>query len=561
MVLLKITKLISDAPELTKIKAKKLLKENSIGKITYRKNLLQARTEDGMDYIQKILLEDQEVKNYSCSCNREEILCPHLLALLIKWAEKPVKEVTVDKTPKATLKNTKSNLKEILDGADKEELIEFILSLRSYYKDIPVIIRKSFLSSTDEEFIRETREELLSLYHSLKPTSSKEAFSRYFNRILSAHEEARHEAKERNYLRATLLYLLLFEMVSLPSIGMESFLFNSHYIKVYQEALFPLAEKKYTVRESQMIFESLRSICVSLKDLSNITTLLRIMKDYITTEKDFDHYYETLLLVYEKDTVLPYDKNNLLFLEYELLMMIGKAEEAKELRRENPSVPEFRFMDAESYLARGKLHEALLIVRDGIEKAGRNWDELIHWLYMEASILKLLHDQEQYVEVTKKLLALGEYRAYTDLKRSISPMEWQGIYEKIIEDEDVKKNLKGVYKRIILEEKDKRRLLAYIEENKEFIPEHYDFLSPEYNLEASRILSEFIEDSAITANGKRDYEYLAQLVEKLYIYGQTKLGNDTIMNLVMRYKSKKSLHAILFELKDSYSQSGPYIPE
>lgn len=62
MVLLKITKLISDAPELTKIKAKKLLKENSIGKITYRKNLLQARTEDGMDYIQKILLEDQEVK-------------------------------------------------------------------------------------------------------------------------------------------------------------------------------------------------------------------------------------------------------------------------------------------------------------------------------------------------------------------------------------------------------------------------------------------------------------------------------------------------------------------
>ena len=53
----------------------------------------------------------------------------------------------------------------------------------------------------------------------------------------------------------------------------------------------------------------------------------------------------------------------------------------------------------------------------------------------------------------------------------------------------------------------------------------------------------------------------AQLVEKLYIYGQTKLGNDTIMNLVMRYKNKKSLHAILFELKDSYSQSGPYIPE
>lgn len=555
-----ISKLITDAPELTKIKAKKLLKENSIGKITYRKNLLHARTEDGMEYIQKVLFEDQDVKSYSCSCNREEILCPHVLGLLMKWDEKPLQE-TPDKSPKATMKNTKNHLKEILEGAEKEELIEFILSLRSYYKDIPVIIRKSFLSSTDEEYIKETREELLALYHSLKPTSSKETFTKYFNKILSVHEEARQEAKDRNYVRATLLYLLLFEMVSLPSVGMESFLFNSHYIKVYQEALFPLSDKKYTSRESQLIFDSLRSICVSLKDLSNITTLLRIMKDYITTEKDFDHYYETLLLVYEKDTVLPYDKNNLLYLEYELLMMIGKADEAKELRRENPTVPDFRFMEAESFLGRGKLHEALLIVRDGIEKAGRNWDELIRWLYMEASISKLLHNQEEYVEVTKKLLTLGEYKAYTDLKRSISPMEWHGIYEKIIEDEEVKKNLKGVYKRIILEEKDKRRLLAYIEENKEFIPEHYDFLSPEYNVEASRILSEFIEDSASSANGKKDYEYLAQLVEKLYIYGQTKLANDTIMNLVMRYKNKKSLHSILFELKDSYSQSGPYIPE
>ncbi|WP_312653579.1 SWIM zinc finger family protein [Proteiniclasticum sp.] len=557
-----VQELIGSASEITKIKAKRILKENSLIKISYAKGVLRSVVHEGQDYSQKIEIEQGDISGYTCSCNSDGLLCPHILALLLKREER-VRETLgeVEKKPKASMKNTKSNLKEILDSADKEELIEFILSLRSYYKDIPVIIRKSFISSTDEEFLRENRDELMESHNTLKATSNKEVYTKHFNLMLSVHERARAESKERNYLRSTLLYLLLFEMVSLPSVGMEHYLFDSHYIKVYQEALLPLADKKYTVRESQMIFDYLKLICTSLKDLSQITTLLRIMKNFITTEKDYDNYYDILLYVYEKDTVLPYDKNNLLYLEYELLMMIGKAEEASQLRRENPYVPEFRFMEAESHLGRGKLYDALIIVKDGIERADRNWDELIRWLYMESSIYKILQSQDKFIDVTQKLITLGEYRAYLDLKRCISPKEWTGVYEKLVDDEEVRKNTKGVYKRIILEEKDKRRILLYIMDNPELISEHYDFLSPEYNQEASKLLAEYIEDTASRISGRKDYEHLTQMVEKLYIYGQTALANDTIMNLVMKNKNKKSLHTILFQLKDTYSQSGPYIPE
>ncbi len=557
-----VQELIGSASEITKIKAKRILKENSLIKISYAKGVLRSVVHDGQEYSQKIEIEQGEISSYTCSCNSDGLLCHHILALLLKREEKVIESVNdVAKKPKASMKNTKSNLKEILDSADKEELIEFILSLRSYYKDIPVIIRKSFISSTDEEFLKENREELMGSHSSLKATSSKEVYTKHFNLMLSVHERARAESKERNYLRSTLLYLLLFEMVSLPSVGMEHYLFDSHYIKVYQEALLPLADKKYTVRESQMIFDYLKLICTSLKDLSQITTLLRIMKNFITTEKDYDNYYDILLYVYEKDTVLPFDKNNLLYLEYELLMMIGKAEEAQQLRRENPYVPEFRFMEAESLLGRGKLYDALLIVKDGIERADRNWDELIRWLYMESSIYKILQSQDKFIEVTRKLITLGEYRAYLDLKRCISPKEWPGVYEKLVDDEEIRKNTKGVYKRIILEEKDKRRILLYIMDNPILISEHYDFLNPEYNQEASKLLAEYIEDTASRISGRKDYEHLTQMVEKLYIYGQTALANDTIMNLVMKNKNKKSLHTILFQLKDTYSQSGPYIPE
>ena len=557
-----VQELIGSASEITKIKAKRILKENGLIRISYAKGVLRSVVHEGQEYSQKIEIEQGEISSYACTCNSDGLLCHHVLALLLKREERVRETVgAVEKKPKASMKNTKSNLKEILDSADKEELIEFILSLRSYYKDIPVIIRKSFISSTDEEFLKENREELMESHSSLKATSSKEVYTKHFNLMLSVHERARAESKERNYLRSTLLYLLLFEMVSLPSVGMEHYLFDSHYIKVYQEALLPLADKKYTVRESQMIFDYLKLICTSLKDLSQITTLLRIMKNFITTEKDYDNYYDILLYVYEKDTVLPFDKNNLLYLEYELLMMIGKAEEAQQLRHENPYVPEFRFMEAESHLGRGKLYDALIIVKDGIERADRNWDELIRWLYMESSIYKILQSQEKFIEVTRRLITLGEYRAYLDLKRCISPKEWPGVYEKLVDDEEVKKNTKGVYKRIILEEKDKRRILLYIMDNPELISEHYDFLSPEYNQEASKLLAEYIEDTASRISGRKDYEHLTQMVEKLYIYGQTTLANDTIMNLVMKNKNKKSLHTILFQLKDTYSQSGPYIPE
>ena len=554
--------IIDESSEITKKKALKIIQEGRILRTSYGKGILTSTIKDGQEYDQKITIVDNAVKSYSCSCNDDNLLCHHLLSLMIKKdGEKKRKEVTPMKTPKASMKNSRSNLKEILNSAEKEELIEFILSLRSYYKDIPVIIRKSFISSTDEEFLKENREELLAAYESFKLSGSHENFAKFSNGLLLLHEKARSESKERNYLRSSLLYLLLYEMVSYPSIGMEHYLFNSHYVRIAQEALLPLAEKKYTPRESQMIFDYLKVISGDLKDSSQITTLLQIMKNYMTTEKDFDDFYEILLQVFEDEQLLPFDKNNLLYLEYELLMMAGKTTEALELRKENPLVPEFRFMEAESLLGSGNLYEALTIVKEGVERSGNNWDDRIRCLYMEANIYKLLKDQVNFIDVTRKLLGLGEYKAFRELKRNISIKEWPDIYEKLIEDEEIKKNTKGVYKRIILSEDDKKRVFEFLQENRELIVEHYDFLNPEYEQEAAKLLASYIEEYSSHLNGKKEYDYITQLVEKLYIYGQDKLANEIVMDLVITNKSKKALHTSLFELKDTYAPSSSYLPE
>jgi len=554
--------IIENSSEITTKKALKIIQEGGIKKVSFTKGILSSVVDDGLQYKQKIKIENESIKSHTCSCNTENVMCHHLLAIMMNSSSKVSDKATSpQKIPKVSMKNTKSNLKEILSAADKEELIDFILSLRSYYKDIPVIIRKNFISSSDEDFLKANREELLAFYNTLKATSVPETFSKYFNQLLLLHDRARAESKERNYLRSTLLYMLLYELVSYPSVGMEHYLFNSHYVRIVQEALLPLSDKKYTPRESQMIFDYLMVISTELKDNSQITTLLQLMKNFITTEKDFDNFYEILLMVAENEDLLPYDRNNLLFLEYELLMMVGRTDAAKELHDENPNVSEFRFMEAESLLSKGKVYEALAIVKEGVLQSGNNWDDRIRWLYLEAKIYKMISSFADLVEVTRDLLALGEYKPYLDLKSLINAKEWQGIYEKLVEDEEIKKNTKGVYKRIILEEDDKRRLLDFIKENPELIVEHYDFLNPEYDLEASKLLASYIDEYGTRLIGKKDYEYITQLVEKLFIYGQNKLANETIMDLIMKNKSKKALHATLFQLKDTYVPSGPYVPE
>ena len=91
--------------------------------------------------------------------------------------------------------------------------------------------------------------------------------------------------------------------------------------------------------------------------------------------------------------------------------------------------------------------------------------------------------------------------------------------------------------------------------------EHYDFLNPEYEQEAAKLLASYIEEYSSHLNGKKEYDYITQLVEKLYIYGQDKLANEIVMDLVITNKSKKALHTSLFELKDTYAPSSSYLPE
>lgn len=558
--MLTIYELLQSAPEIILRRGEKILEEKNLFNLRREDQTITSTIRDGLEYQQTLQLQGGQVLSYHCSCHEGAALCSHLVTLLLRLEHKSLTSFSPRKKPKAYLSHEKNDLRELLDSASKEDLIFFILSLRSSYRDMPVLIRKNFMGISGGEYLKESQEKLEQSYDTLAKDVNKD-YARHSKILLEIHEEAREEARQRNYIGASLLYLLLFEMVSREPHSMEGYLFHSHYIRVYEEALLALSEKKYTGAESFMLFQYLHEISKYLMDLSECSALMKIMKNFLTTEKDFDRFYDTLLLLMEKETLPSRQRNHLLFLEYELLMMVNKEEEAHTLRREYPDVFEFLFMEAKLLFKNGNYEGALTLCDEEISQEPKNWDHTTQWLYLKARILKKLHHHDSLIQVTLSLLALGEYRAYLSLKKTMDEHLWSGVYETVIENPRVKANMKGIYLRILLEEKDKKRLLSYTRDHGKSIVEYYELLHPEYGDEASAHLVKFIMDEARSVEETKDYTPLLSLIEKLYIYGHEKLASETIMALVMNDKYKTSFHTALFSLKNTYAKDSPYEEE
>ncbi len=558
--MLTIHDLLQSAPEILRRKGEKILDEKNLWDLRRENQTLTSTVKDGHMYKQTITLKGMDLLSYQCTCHDGPALCSHLVALLLRVERKSLTSFSQRKKPKAYLSHEKDDLQKMLEGADKEDLISFILSLRSSYRDMPLLIRKNFIGISGGEFLKESQEKLNSSYKTLKSETEKD-FSRHGTLILKVHEKAREEALQRNYVGASLLYLLLFEMVSREPFSVEGYLFHGQYIKTYEEALLTLSEKKYTGVESHLIFQYLHEISRNLMDLSECSTLMKIMKGFLTTEKDFDGFYDTLLHLLEKKDLPPLGRDHLLFLEYELLMMVDKEKEAHTLQHENPEVFEFLFMEAKLLAKNGDFNGALALCDQEILHEARNWDHKIQWLYFKARILKKLHEIQALLQVTLSLLALGEYKAYMSLKKTVAEETWPALYEVIAEDSGVKESIKGVYLRILLEEEDKKRLLSYTKDHRKSIQEHYEFLHPEYGDEASELLTTFILDEVRGLKTKRDPSSIMSLIEKLYIYGHEELATETIMAIVMNDKYKTSFHTALFSLKDTYVKDSPYEEE
>jgi RNase P subunit RPR2 len=553
---------IQRIPEITMRKARKLMKEEAVSRIILTGDVLRANVDDGSLYSPTVTFREGKVSSSTCTCNAEGSLCPHVVAAVLSTEEmRRIRREKAEKAPRVSATEDPDALRSLVESAGREELVDFILSLRSYYKDIPVLIRKTFVTAIEEDELRKERESLLESYEAYAKEKTEPLFMAYAERIRSLHELARRETQERNYVMAVLYYLMVYEVSMRESKGIDHLLLSEQYKKTCLTALLPLSEKRYTLPESGILFRYLHVICEENENPAELLSLLRLMKKYITSERDFDSFYKTLLTCSHKKDNNPSVNDGYIFLEYELLMMIGRVQEAEALKKEYPEVPDFRYMTVTGLVSRGKLMDALVLAEEGVEKAKYNWNELIRWLYLSSDVNKLLHREDRFVELSIRLVSLGEYAAYLKLKRSVSPSDWDRTYERLIENPEVRKNTKGVYKRILIEEKDLRRLVAFLFDYPELIPDYYDMLVADYPKESSDILSRHIIDQSKNITTRKSYEELLTLLERLYQSNQGKAAGLTLSKLFLLHADRKHFLSDLATVRDKYVINTKYKPE
>lgn len=545
--------------EITIKKARRLLDEKAVGRLTVKDRILSSSVKDGDTYLQTIPLDD--VKEASCSCGSEGALCAHLVAVL-EAGEDILNSSGSNgiKAPRVSAQDERSSLKSILDDADKESLVEFILSLRSLYKDIPVLVRKTFHDPSEDLALETKKESLLESYFIYMEEKSKESLERLVNELRNMHEGARRHIGSREYLAAVISYLAIYDVSIRDTKGIDHLLMSENYKKICQEALLPLSEKKYAAPEGDLIFRHLRRICEDSQNAQELLVLLRLMKKFIATERDFDSYYRSLVICSEKKDNNPAVGYGFLYLEYELLMMIGRVDEAEELKKENPEVPDFRYMEVTSLMSKGHLSEALCLAEEGVRKAKGNWTELIRWLYLASNVNKQLQNKERFIILSIRLIALGEFNGYLQLKRSLSPEDWPVVYKRLSLDTDVRKNTKGIYKRILLEEGDMYGLLGFVREFPDFIPDHFDQLHPSYPAEAANILASHIVSRGRRLTTRRSQEEILRLLLKLYESGHPEEADSASSSIASVNRNQKGLLTELSTLRGRFTTS-LYKPE
>lgn len=553
--------ILDSLPELIKRRAEKIYLNKEIKNITLAKGFLSSDIEDSENTHQKIRIQNGEIKSLECSCSSSSSCCHHLGALLLVAKDidlyGPIK---VKRQPKVSAKEDTNNLKSILIKASNEELIDFILSLRSIYKDVPEIIKKSFNNSLDMDYVKDKMDTIKKYANKHRKEKTQESYKNYLDKLKRIHINAKDAIKNRNYLRSTLLYLLIFDNTLINDLGIEHVVTASSYIVTASQSLETLSKRVYTQKETEQIFSYLKEIVNKNIDKTEMMVLLRAMIGYIKTEHDYDVFYELLLEAYSNMKLEPV-KHKLLHLEFDLLNLFNKSNEAKELIKENPNVPYFKILTIKSLLDKGEVQKALELSIDEESKCKYDWDRLINIYYLQIRAYKALGNTDKYIDRLIKLMELGEYRAYSYIKETVNNVQWNKIYKSIKENPLINTNPKGIYQRILLEEDDKEEMIKLIEKYPHMIKEYYDFIVSENKVKATSLLKNYILEAYGRITNKETHDEVLRLLERIYIQGELKEASSISEHLINKNTKNIKLQEDIYNLKDKYASASIYRPE
>ncbi len=229
-------------------------------------------------------------------------------------------------------------------------------------------------------------------------------------------------------------------------------------------------------------------------------------------------------------------------IRYGMVKRFDGEDKAEQFLMQNLHMSDFREMAIKQALKGQNYERVIELALEGEQQDEhlrglvRKWREYRYQAYREAG------DLAQQRELALQFIVDGDYAYYEELKKTYTLKEWQAVYPQIISIlEEQGKAMLGVYTSILVEEKEKAKLLEYVQRQPAMVEEFYQELLADYPEELYRLFVQHIEKLAANSGDRGGYKRVCAVIRRLKKIGGKNEAALVKERLLKIYKNRPAM--------------------
>lgn len=531
-------------------------------------NVFEADVEGTETYFVEVEIDDEaNILNTICDCPYTMgEYCKHQAAVF--FILRDMKEITSGGTnhqPKkstgpeashkshAPKKRKTSDIKKILSGRTKDELVELLLDIASEFEEIKQLIELNLSDGNDgDEIIK-----AITLIRTFVNNNSDEygfiAYGQTDEAIRGAElvlENARQAGEQKKAVHAlNLIFCVLHEMVDLHK---EMDDYYDIIGEVIEESLIMIHDivkmKELSLVDKERVLEKL------LEESSNgqyedwvdwrldILNSCTVLADIPVLRNIFEEHLVSMISDKNEEGDSwgsGYFAEKITLIRYNMVKHYDGQKKAQEFIEQNLQYSTFREMAIESAIKKKDYYLVIEFALDGEEK-DRTFCGLVEkWRNYRYKAYQLSGMIDEQRELAMDFILDGSFEYYRELKNTYDLREWISIYPSIITQLiNQEKIHNDVYTRILIEEEEKQKLLEYVKEDPLTVENYYKYLIPEFKEEVFTLFLQLIEQAAARADNRKKYQGVCAIIRNLKKAGGKKQVLEIKKMLLIQYAKR-----------------------
>jgi len=420
------------------------------------------------------------------------------------------------------------DIKKILSERTKDELVEFLLDIASEYEEIKQRIELDFDDGNDEDEIRKAIELIRTFIRNNSDRYGFVAYGDTDEAVKGADlvlEKARSAFEKNKTMHALDLALcVIHEMMDLlegaddsdgvvGGVNEESFAFINEII---EDEELSSADKESIF--NKLVEEASNSRYEGWTDwrLDLLGSCSELADTPILRDKLEKHLASMIRKEKGDSWSSSYFAERVNLIRYHMIEQHDGQKKAQEFIEQNLQYSDFRKMAIENAMRKNDYDSVIKLTLDGEEKDKDKRGLVDQWKKYRYKAFQLSGKLDEQRGIAMEFILDGSFEYYKDLKSTYDSSEWLSAYPKIIFLlENQKKTYYDVYTRILIEEGEKQKLLEYVKGRPSAVENFYKQLIPEFKEEVYTLFMQYIEQTAIRASNRKDYQRVCAIIRNL----------------------------------------------